>query len=95
MPEMRFRVRWPDQTESLCYSPSLVIKDFLEPGKSYPLEEFVSRSREALQIASERVRQKYGYTCSSAMSQLADIEAIATRFWDDDAPRVTVIEFIE
>ncbi len=95
MPEMRFRVRWPDQSESLCYSPLLVIKDFLEPGKSYPLEEFVSRSREALQIASERVRQKYGYTCSSAMSQLADIEAVATRFWDDDAPRVTVIEFIE
>lgn len=95
MPEMRFRVRWPDQSESLCYSPSLVIKDFLEPGQSYPLEEFVSRSREALQIASERVRQKYGYTCSSAMSQLADIEAVATRFWDDDAPRVTVIEFIE
>jgi len=95
MPEMRFRVRWPDQSESLCYSPSLVIKDFLEPGKSYPLEEFVSRSREALQIASERVRQKYGYTCSSAMSQLADIEAVATRFWDDNAPRVTVIEFIE
>ncbi len=95
MPEMRFRVRWPDQSESLYYSPSLVIKDFLEPGKSYPLEEFVSRSREALQIASERVRQKYGYTCSSAMSQLADIEAVATRFWDDDDPRVTVIEFIE
>lgn len=95
MPEMRFRVRWPDQSESLCYSPSLVIKEFLEPGKSYPLEEFVSRSREALQIASERVRQKYGYTCSSAMSQLADIEAVATRFWDDDAPRVIVIEFIE
>ncbi|MDP3331783.1 MAG: MSMEG_0570 family nitrogen starvation response protein [Methylococcaceae bacterium] len=95
MPEMRFRVRWPDQSESLCYSPSLVIKDFLEPGQSYPLEEFVSRSREALQIASERVRQKYGYTCSSAMSKLADIEAVATRFWDDDAPRVTVIEFIE
>jgi len=95
MPEMRFRVRWPDQSESLCYSPSLVIKDFLEPGQSYPLEEFVSRSREALQIASERVRQKYGYTCSSAMSQLADIEAVATRFWDDDAPRVTMIEFIE
>lgn len=95
MPEMRFRVRWPDQSESLCYSPSLVIKEFLEPGQSYPLEEFVSRSREALQIASERVRQKYGYTCSSAMSQLADIEAVATRFWDDDAPRVTVIEFIE
>jgi uncharacterized repeat protein (TIGR04042 family) len=95
MPEMHFKVLWPDQTESLCYSPSLVTKDFLEPGQSYPLHEFVSRSREALEIASELVRQKYGYTCSSAMSQLADIEAAAARFWDADAPRVTVIEFIE
>ncbi|WP_446809728.1 MSMEG_0570 family nitrogen starvation response protein [Methylomonas sp. 2BW1-5-20] len=95
MPEMRFRVRWPDQSESLCYSPSLVIKDFFDAGQSYPLNEFVSRSREALGIASERVRQKYGYTCSSAMSQLADIEAVATRFWDSETPSVTVIEFIE
>lgn len=95
MPEMHFRVLWPDHTESLCYSPSLVIKDFLEPGQSYPLNDFVSRSREALNIASERVRQKYGYACSSAMDQLSKIEATATRFWEDDNPTVTVIEFIE
>jgi uncharacterized repeat protein (TIGR04042 family) len=95
MPEMHFKVLWPDQTESLCYSPSLVIKDFLEPGQSYPLHEFVSRSREALKIASERVRQKYGYTCTSAMSQLADIETAAARFTDAKDPQVLVKEFIE
>jgi uncharacterized repeat protein (TIGR04042 family) len=95
MPEMHFRVLWPDHSESLCYSPSLVIKDFLEPGQSYALDDFVARSREALNIASERVRQKYGYICSSAMSQLDDIEANAARFWEDDNPKVTVIEFIE
>ena len=95
MPEMRFRVRWPDQSESLCYSPSLIIKDYFEPGQIYPLKEFVSRSREALEIASERVRQKYGYTCSSAMSQLAEIEAAAARFTGDENPQVLIKEFIE
>lgn len=95
MPEMRFRVRWPDQTESLCYSPSLVIKDYFQPGQSYPLPEFVNYSREALEIASERVRQKYGYTCSSAMGQLAEIEAKASQFLESDSLQVSVIEFIE
>lgn len=95
MPEMHFRIRWPDSSESLCYSPSLVIKDYFQPGRSYALDDFVGRSREALNIASERVRQKYGYACSSALDQLAQIEAAAMRFWEEQAPTVTVIEFIE
>lgn len=95
MPEMHFKIRWPDSSESLCYSPSLVIKDYFQPGRSYALDDFVGRSREALNIASERVRQKYGYACSSALDQLAQIEAAAMRFWEDRAPTVTVIEFIE
>ncbi|MGZ5051931.1 MAG: MSMEG_0570 family nitrogen starvation response protein [Methylobacter sp.] len=95
MPEMRFRVRWPDQSESVCYSPSQIIKDFFEAGRDYPLYEFIERSREALSIASERVRQKYGYACSSAMDQLTKIEIQAIRFGDDDNPRVLVVEFIE
>ncbi len=94
MPEMRFRVRWPDQSTSLCYSPSQVIKDFFQPGESYELEDFLARSRAALQIASERVRQKYGYTCSSAMSQLAEIEAIAVNFSDIENPTVLIEAFI-
>ncbi|MGY8904351.1 MAG: MSMEG_0570 family nitrogen starvation response protein [Burkholderiales bacterium] len=79
MPVMHFHVRWPDQSTTRCYSPSLVIKDFLVVGQSYPLDDFVQRSRDALEIASERVRAKYGFACSAAMGQLAEIEALAQR----------------
>ena len=58
MPVMHFTVRWPDAQESRCYSPSLVVKDFLEPGRHYPLPDFLARTREALNIASERVRAR-------------------------------------
>ena len=61
MPEMRFVVRWPDGRQDSCYSPSLVIKDFLREGESYPVSDFLQRSRQALQIASERVEAKYGH----------------------------------
>lgn len=77
---MHFRVRWPDQSLSNCYSPSSVIKDFFEPGESYPLSDFVQRSRNALGIANERVRQKYGMPCGRAAAQLAEIEHRAERF---------------
>jgi len=95
MPEMRFRVRWPDQSETLCYSPSLIIKDYFNPGDSYELTDFLTRSREALNIASERVRQKFGFTCSSAMSQLDEIETIAARFSGIENAQVVVEAFIE
>ena len=47
MPEMRFRIRWPDGTPETCYSPSLVIKDYFAVGADYALPEFVARSRTA------------------------------------------------
>lgn len=95
MPEMRFRVRWPDDSVSSCYSPSLVIKDFFEVGKAYPLVEFVKRSREALTIASDRVRQKYGFACSAAADELASIESKAARFPREDSQVVQVLAFDE
>lgn len=95
MPEMHFHVRWPDAQETVCYSPSLVIREFLEPGRRYPLDEFVARSREALGIASERVRRKYGFACSRAMDQLAEIEARAARHAGDAGAQVEVMRFDE
>ncbi len=89
MPEMRFIVRWPDQSVSDCYSPSLVIHDFLSAGERYPLDVFVEKTRTALQIASDRVRAKYGFACSAAADQMAEIDAIATRFRTD--PQSVVI----
>ncbi|RYC33261.1 MSMEG_0570 family nitrogen starvation response protein [Lichenibacterium minor] len=79
MPEMRFTVLWPDGSRDSCYSPSLVIKDYLVPGQSYPVDAFVAKAAEALTVASERVKARYGFPCSLALGQLRDIRAAAAR----------------
>lgn len=95
MPEMRFRIRWPDGSTEIGYSPSLVIKDFFICGESYPLADFVERSRRALRLASERVKEKYGRSCSRAMAQLARIESCAAEFTGLGGACVTVDAFEE
>jgi uncharacterized repeat protein (TIGR04042 family) len=91
MPEMHFSVRWPDGDEMRCYSPSLVVREYLEVGARYTVAEFMHRSRTMLNIGSERVRAKYGYACSAAMDQLATLEERAAAF--DAAGPVTVVSF--
>ena len=91
MPQMRFQVRWPDGREDSCYSPSLVVREHLAVGGSYPVPEFVQRVRTTLSIGSERVRAKYGYACSSALDQLAAIEATSAAYAPDE--RVVVMSF--
>ena len=93
MPEMHFTVRWPDGAEHACYSPSLVVQDYLAPGQSYPLDDFLQRTHEALSIASERVRAKYGFACSRAMDQWASIEAHAESFRGQAEAKVQVLHF--
>lgn len=93
MPAMHFTLRWPDASETRCYSPSLIVKDYLDPGRDYPLPELLRRSREMLNIASDRVRAKYGFACSMAMDELARIEDTAARFASD--ARVAVLHFDE
>jgi len=90
---MHFRVRWPDASETRCYSPSLVIRDFFVPGNTYPVPDFLQRSREALNIASERVRAKYGHPCSLALGQLLEIERLAARYAREAQAEVTVVDF--
>lgn len=95
MPEMLFRVRWPDGRIEDCYSPSLVIKDHLEPGRTYPISEFRDHSRTALSIASERVRAKYGFPCSRALAQIERIEAGCRLFEAEADAAVGILSFQE
>jgi uncharacterized repeat protein (TIGR04042 family) len=95
MPEMRFEIEWPDGTRATCYSPSLVIKDYLEPGQRYKLDDFIARSRTALQIASDRVERKYGMPCGRALGQLREIERVGVHFADMPDANVTVLSFHE
>jgi uncharacterized repeat protein (TIGR04042 family) len=93
MPAMHYRLRWPDASESTCYSPSLVIRDFFQPGAAYALADFLPRIREATQIASDRVAERFGFACSRAADQLAEIEARAARFAEQPGARVEMIAF--
>lgn len=93
MPEVNFRVRWPDRSVTECYSPSSVVKEHFQAGASYPLDEFLARARRALTAASERVRAKYGYACSRARDELEHIEAIATRYAAVHGARVMLESF--
>jgi uncharacterized repeat protein (TIGR04042 family) len=95
MPEMHFSVRWPDGSTYRCYSPSLVIKEFLVVGEAYPLADFVARSRTALETGSERVRKKYGYACGHAMAEVQEIERMAAQFAAQKDAYVVVERFEE
>ena len=80
MPELHFEVRWPDGSHERYYSPSTIIRAHLTAGQSYPVSEFVAHARAALTLASERVRAKFGYACSSAQDTLNQIETRAASF---------------
>ena len=95
MPEMHFVVRWPDGDQSRCYSPSLVVRDYLEVGRTYVVGDFIERSRTMLNIGSERVRAKYGYACSAALDQLQALETRASDFAPDQLLTVTAFELPE
>jgi uncharacterized repeat protein (TIGR04042 family) len=95
MPEMLFRIRWPDGRAETCYSPSLVVKDHLVPGAGYSVEDFRARCRTALLIASDRVKAKYGSACSRALGQLARIEEGCAKFGDRADAQVLVETFEE
>lgn len=91
MPEVWFTLRWPDDTQEECYSPSSVIHQYLSPGTSYSMDDFSTRAREALQSASNRVEAIYGYPCSRAMAQLSRLDARIAQFQDKPKAVVTCL----
>jgi uncharacterized repeat protein (TIGR04042 family) len=64
-----------------------------EPGCAYPLGDFLTRSEEGLNLASERVRQVYGFACSSAYDQLLSLRETAAQYADLPDAHVTVEAF--
>ncbi|MFT8586477.1 MSMEG_0570 family nitrogen starvation response protein [Acetobacter papayae] len=93
MPEMIFRVRWPDGTEADCYSPSLVIQEHFVPGQAYPVSTFLNKAETALNEASERVRARYGFPCSRALGQLQSIRQSCAPFLERPDATVSVLSF--
>jgi uncharacterized repeat protein (TIGR04042 family) len=91
MPEVLFTIQLPNGAEKQCYSPSTIVRDYFASGEEMAVSEFRVRSRKAFAEASERVRAKYGFACSSAASQLADLEEMIRKFPDTDTVRILEI----
>lgn len=91
MPEVWFTLRWPDDSEESCYSPSTVVENFLSAGATYSLSDFRLRATTALQTASDRVERKYGHPCSRAMGQLQRINTQISKFEHENDPMVTCL----
>lgn len=94
MPEINFKIEWCDGTQEVCYSPSLVVKEYFTPGKEYELEEFVNLADTALNGASDRVKAAYGFPCSRALGQLQRIKSKAIEYQKLTAPKVSFIDFV-
>jgi uncharacterized repeat protein (TIGR04042 family) len=91
MPEMTFEVRWPDGSTQRCYSPSLVMHDYLSTGGRYTVGEFVDLSGRALTEASDRVRTKFGFACTSAAETSHQIVSTAAGFPTDAVIQITAM----
>lgn len=94
MPEIRFQIQWSDGSQDTCYSPSLVVKEYFTPNTDYDLDDFVQRSRTALTIASDRVKEKYGRPCGLALGQLQAIEAKSAQYSNLPQSKVRFLQFI-
>ncbi|WP_067664377.1 MSMEG_0570 family nitrogen starvation response protein [Nocardia miyunensis] len=92
MPEMTFTVRWPEGAPVGYYSPSLVVHDFLTAGTQYTVGDFVHRSVTALDHATERVRAKFGFACTSARATAEQIRCTAEAFPADAMVEVVALE---
>jgi uncharacterized repeat protein (TIGR04042 family) len=84
MPEVVFTIQLPDGITKECYSPSTIVHRHFREGEEMSVGEFLARSRKAFPAASERVRARFGFACSSAAAQLANIEEW-TRAYASDA----------
>ncbi len=90
MPEVYMQIKWPDDSTDRVYSPSSVIREFFEEGEELSISTFEDRVTEALNRASERVREVYGMECASAKQELQRLRT-ALRERSDDGT-VTVVE---
>lgn len=97
MPATRFEVVWPNGETELCYSPSTSITEYLEINHPYTVEKFCEQCEAALNLASERVKEKYGFYCSSAMDQLSQIQQRCKTLGKEntESGKVLVTRFIQ
>ena len=74
MPSVNFKVTWPDGEQATYYSPSTIVYEHFAVGSAYAQREFDERIHAALNAASERVQQRFGFYCTAASAELEKID---------------------
>ncbi|WP_256009398.1 MSMEG_0570 family nitrogen starvation response protein [Desertivirga xinjiangensis] len=85
MPEVYLKVEWPGNKQDEIYSPSTVITQYFERGMELTVAQFELKVSEALGKASQRVYERYGYECTSAIGELNRIKRITSGINDKNA----------
>ncbi|MCP9848951.1 MSMEG_0570 family nitrogen starvation response protein [Cyanobium sp. Morenito 9A2] len=89
MPEVELDLVWPDGRTTRLYSPSTVILNYLSPGQIVSVRELQERGSEALEQASERVRDRYGFACTRAEEEGRKLECWAAGYDSQEQVLVT------
>ena len=84
MPEVYMSVEWPNGQKDFVYSPSSVIRNFFNPEKEMSVSEFREKVIEALNSAGDRVREVYGFECTSATMEMNRICSILDKIKEKD-----------
>jgi uncharacterized repeat protein (TIGR04042 family) len=76
MPEVYLKIAWPGEKQDRVYSPSTVINQYFKTGDKLTVTKFEEKVDQALKKASQRVYERFGFECTSAMGELDRIKAI-------------------
>lgn len=88
MPALNFEIEWPNGEVMECYSPSTIVCNYFREGDSMTVEELVSVSRAALNRASDRVEERFGFRCTASAEQRDKIIRQAACFDPGETVRI-------
>ena len=89
MPVTYVHIEWPNHKTDHVYAPSSVIQEYFKSGEYLSVEIFLAACSEGLHKASERVEQKFGYSCTSAIAELERINTICQNY--DTSKKVKIV----
>lgn len=92
MPVTYVHIEWPDKEPDQIYSPSSIIENYFTPGNSISVNEFSKSCKDGLGEASERVRQKFGFACTSAQAELHRITEKCKNYTTDTSVKIISIK---
>ena len=89
MPITYVHIEWPDHKTDKVYSPSSVIKEYFIAGENLSVKSFMDTCTKGLLKANERVFQKFGFACTSALSESERIHILCQKY--DASKKVKII----